>query len=312
MSSLAWNIKRKMEWMGRRIRKIDDAAELKNWASALRELNTVLKELDIKEYKDNWRPWSQRNKQGKKGGWRDQVESHEPYLLRRKMVTVPQVGLEESSGADLMNIGERKWSRPPRVEVDGDDVEMLGPKAAVMKMLKDAKELQENTQQEMTRPLETETDGAVADNEDAQGNTQEVEVKGDEVVPSGTLGDSVNEMEIEANENKELNERNEKNSVCSAENAKLIGRFDIKSKETRDLLRKGLNQRLQADGMVDKVDGKLIGFPDGTYTQARFWKIVKALEKDLGLQKRFLVTKSEVRRQLQNELYLGYGLKRMG
>ena len=143
MSSLAWNIKRKMEWMGRKLRKIDDAAELISWASALRELNSVLKELDIKEYKDNWRPWNQRAKPGKKGGRRDQVESNESYLLRRKMVTEPHVGFEESSGLDLMNNGERKWCRPPRVEVDGDDVEMLAPKAAVLKLMKDASDLQE-------------------------------------------------------------------------------------------------------------------------------------------------------------------------
>ena len=78
MTSLAWNIKRKMEWMGRKLRKIDDAAELINWASALRELNSVLKELDFKEYKDNWKPWSQRKKKGKKGGWRDQAQAMKP------------------------------------------------------------------------------------------------------------------------------------------------------------------------------------------------------------------------------------------
>ena len=148
MSSLAWNIKRKMEWMGRNLRKIDNAVELIKWASALRELNSVLKELDIKEYKDNWRPWSQRDKQGKNGVTTDQRSSNEPFLLSRERVTVPQVGLEESSGSDLMNNGKRKWSRPPKVEVEGDDVEWLAPKAAVMKMLNDAKELQEKTQQE--------------------------------------------------------------------------------------------------------------------------------------------------------------------
>ena len=107
MSSLAWNIKRKMEWMGRNLRKIDDAAELIKWASALRELNSVLKELDIKDYTDNWRPWSQRDKQGKNGGPIDQGWSNEPFLLSRERVTEPQVSLEESSGSDLMNTGKR-------------------------------------------------------------------------------------------------------------------------------------------------------------------------------------------------------------
>ena len=222
MSSLAWNIKRKMEWMGRNLRKIDDAAELKNWASALRELNSVLKELDIKDYKDNWRPWSQRNKQGMKGGRTDQVESNESYLLRRKRVTVPQVELEESSGPDLMNNGERKgttdqlastepyllsrmrvtvpqvgleessgsdlmnnvdrkWSRPPRVQVEGDDVDLLDPKAAVMKMLKEAKEQQEKTQPqremssvEMIKNSEMETE--VAGKASSEEHTENIEM----------------------------------------------------------------------------------------------------------------------------------------
>ena len=86
-----------------------------------------------------------------KGERTDQVESKEPYLLRRKRVTVPQADLDENSGSELMNNGERKWSRPPRVEVEGDDIEMLSPKAAVMKMLKDAQEIQENTKQEKTK-----------------------------------------------------------------------------------------------------------------------------------------------------------------
>ena len=76
-------------------------------------------------------------------GTTDQLARNETYLLSRKRVTVPQVGLEVSSGSDLMNIGDRKWSRPPRVEVEGDGADRLDPKAAVMKMLKDAKEQQE-------------------------------------------------------------------------------------------------------------------------------------------------------------------------
>ena len=36
-------------------------------------------------------------------------------------------------------------SRPPRVEVEGDDVGMGDPKAAVMKMLREAKEQPENS-----------------------------------------------------------------------------------------------------------------------------------------------------------------------
>jgi len=41
MSSIAYNLSRKMEWMGRRLRHIDDAAEILNWVSAVKEINTV-------------------------------------------------------------------------------------------------------------------------------------------------------------------------------------------------------------------------------------------------------------------------------
>ena len=174
MSSIAYNLTTKLEWMGRKLRKIDDAADIKNWASAMRELNCMLKEVEIKEYKDNWRPWRKRNIQGKKEGTTDQLASTEPYLLSRMRVTVPQVGLEESSGSDLMNNVDRKWSRPPRVQVEGDDVDLLDPKAAVMKMLKEAKEQQEKTQpqREMSSvekiknsEMETEVAGVAASEE---------------------------------------------------------------------------------------------------------------------------------------------------
>ena len=111
--------------MGRRLRRIDDAADIKNWASAMRELNWLLKEVEIKEYKDNWRPWSTGNRRGdiqsKNVGTKEQLTSSKPYLFSRTSETVPQVGLEESSGTDLMNNVDRKRSRPPRVEVEGDD-----------------------------------------------------------------------------------------------------------------------------------------------------------------------------------------------
>ena len=138
-----------MEWMGRKLRKIDKAEEIKQWVLAMREINGLLKEVEINEYKDTWKPWSKRVQQGKDEGTIDQRPSMRPSLKSGKMKTVPQVGLEESSGSELRNNDALKMptvevrSRPPRVEVEGDDIEMLDPKAAVMKMLRDAKDQQE-------------------------------------------------------------------------------------------------------------------------------------------------------------------------
>lgn len=159
MSSICYNLKRKMEWMGRRLRKIDKAEDIKQWVSAMREINGLLKEVEINEYRDTWRPWSKRVQRGKDEGTIDQRASTRPNLKSEKMETVPQVGLEESSGSELMNNDDLKMlpvevrSRPPRVEVEGDDIEMLDPKAAVMKMLRDAKDQQWKTMPQGERGL---------------------------------------------------------------------------------------------------------------------------------------------------------------
>jgi len=70
------------------------------------------------------------------------------------MENVPTVGLKERSGSELKKndkwkllnaevVPSRVRGRCPRVEVDGDDVERLNPKAAVLKILRDTKDLQE-------------------------------------------------------------------------------------------------------------------------------------------------------------------------
>ena len=117
------------------------------------EINSLLNAVEIKACKDTWRPWRTRDQGGKKVGSIDQRPSMKPNLKGWKMETVPQVGWEKSSGSELKNNDELKLltaevlpprvrGRPPRVEVDGDDVDMLDPKAAVMKMLRDAKDQQ--------------------------------------------------------------------------------------------------------------------------------------------------------------------------
>ena len=110
MTSIAYNLTRKIEWMGRKLRWIDDAADIENWASAMRELNLLLKEVEIKEYKDNWKPWSTGDRRGDILGMKDS----------RKRENVPQEGLDDSSCSELTINVDKRWSRPPRVEVEGD------------------------------------------------------------------------------------------------------------------------------------------------------------------------------------------------
>ena len=44
--------------MARRIRRIDDVGDIKDWVDAMAAINSLLNEVDVKEYRDDWRPWS--------------------------------------------------------------------------------------------------------------------------------------------------------------------------------------------------------------------------------------------------------------
>ena len=61
MSSVEWNLTRKLEWMGRRLRYIDAAGEIKEWVAAMSTINSLLKQVEIKRCSNNWMPWSKRN-----------------------------------------------------------------------------------------------------------------------------------------------------------------------------------------------------------------------------------------------------------
>ena len=90
----------------------------------------------------------------------------EPSRPEKLLITPPSVQLDESpvveatSHGEKLSCNEKKMkmrSRPPRVEVERDDSDMLDPKAAVMKMLREAKEQPEKsmlmTQREINEVL---------------------------------------------------------------------------------------------------------------------------------------------------------------
>ena len=60
MSSVAFNLTKKIEWMGRRLRWIDDPAEIKEWVAVMTAINKLLKEVETKCCSDSWHPWSKR------------------------------------------------------------------------------------------------------------------------------------------------------------------------------------------------------------------------------------------------------------
>ena len=64
--SVALNLSKKLEWMSRRLRWIDDAAEIQQWISAMTSINTLLKGVGKKKetYRDGWKPWKKKEELG--------------------------------------------------------------------------------------------------------------------------------------------------------------------------------------------------------------------------------------------------------
>ena len=73
---------------------------------------------------------------------------------RQRIVTPREINSSWPEQAGSMEVdGDVSRSRPPRVEVEGDDVDMRDPKAAVMKMLREAKDQPEKIMQITQRRL---------------------------------------------------------------------------------------------------------------------------------------------------------------
>jgi len=63
-SSAAFNLWKKLEWMSRRLRHIDDAAEIIHWIEAMNSIYGLV-QLVAKngiDYRDGWKPWSDQQK----------------------------------------------------------------------------------------------------------------------------------------------------------------------------------------------------------------------------------------------------------
>ena len=73
----------------RRLCQNDDVGKLKDWISAMTTINRLLKEGEIKEYRDGWRP----QHQGQKNEPRPKMEiaQVEPTKRRKKTEAAPTV-----------------------------------------------------------------------------------------------------------------------------------------------------------------------------------------------------------------------------
>ena len=95
-------------------------------------LNAVFKEVDIKGSSDNWRPWNRPNEMAtnavlKEVDIKGSSDNWRPWKRPKEMATKLPTAVNRPS---------KERGRPPRVEVEGDDIVMGDPKAAVMEMLK--------------------------------------------------------------------------------------------------------------------------------------------------------------------------------
>ena len=122
MTSVAYNLSKKLEWMGRRLRWIDEAKDLKSWIETMQSVNELMQLVgqNKDEYKDGWRKYTppvstQRKTPIKKaevsGGWTKKRTSLSTALTTRVAVPEkkPQLdGVRQSGGEQI---------KPPRVEL---------------------------------------------------------------------------------------------------------------------------------------------------------------------------------------------------
>ena len=142
MSSVAYNLWRKLEYMSRRLRHIDDVGKILEWIQAMTAINKLLKEIDIKEYRDDWRPWRERKITGRVRMRKMDIDEEEPAKgVEKKREQLPplrtpptgkwKIGIKDDGG---MIVGDNDKGKKKKKH---------DPKAAVLEMLREAKNQQE-------------------------------------------------------------------------------------------------------------------------------------------------------------------------
>ena len=145
MSSVAFNLSRKLEWMARRIRHIDNGVKLIEWIAAMTAINKLLNEIDTtKVYRDEWTPWPHGKKSEKVLNMDvDEVEPAKGEKKTQEILMPPlrllrgKRGIKECDGIKLKS---GKKLKEKKKEVDVDEPHRLDPKAAVLEMLKNAEQ----------------------------------------------------------------------------------------------------------------------------------------------------------------------------
>ena len=79
MSTVAYNLTRKIEWMGTRLRWIDQQENIKVRVADMTAISNSLKEVETKWSSNSWQPWSKR--QGWKKNLRIGIRTMKPYSM---------------------------------------------------------------------------------------------------------------------------------------------------------------------------------------------------------------------------------------
>ena len=156
MSSIAYNLSKKLEWMARRLRRIDDVGDIMDWIKAMTAINSLLKDTDNdhKDYRDDWKPWRQGNISRK--GPKMDIEEVEPLKAVKKIdekLMPPLRSPEPSASKELRKSTRSTTKGKTGIKDDGGKIfgdndggkkkTTLDPKAAVLEMLKLSKNQQE-------------------------------------------------------------------------------------------------------------------------------------------------------------------------
>ena len=142
MSSVAYNLTRKLEWMGRTLRRIDDAGEIRDWVAAMSAINGLLKQVDIKICSDDWQPWCK--SKGVKRDSSERVWESKDSIKSKTKINRLEVNRKFSLNEKLRKTSTKKVGLknpipkklvPPRVQVEVDDTEMIDPNTNVPKVV---------------------------------------------------------------------------------------------------------------------------------------------------------------------------------
>ena len=98
--------------MSRRLRHIDDAGEIKRWVEAMAAINGLLKEVDIKNYTDNWKPWRVKETKEKEHRVSAAMETEREEGLEKKekilQMLKPKMDLNMDIDGDEPALGDKK------------------------------------------------------------------------------------------------------------------------------------------------------------------------------------------------------------